>query len=377
MKKFLTILFFIPLLANAQQTLTETFTHNGVEREYLIYIPAIADGNIAVPLLFNFHGFSMTANQMMQFGGDMRPVADTAGFILVYPQGTFYAGGNHWNVGSWTAGSPADDIGFTEAMIDTISANYNIDLTRVYACGYSNGGYFSFELACRLSEKIAAIGSVCGTMSTETFASCNPSHPVPVISIHGTADNIVNYNGGSPINSKSLDEVNAYWRSFNNTDPVITTDLPDINPSDGSTVTQSLYPNGDQCTAVAHYKVIGGGHFWPGMWGNMDIDAGGLIWNFVSKYNLNGLIDCGITSVNEVGAEEDQIFVYPNPASNYITIEKGKSECNKYQLYSAMGKLILEGELKSENHIINLAKINSGMYFLKIGVQSIKVIVSE
>jgi polyhydroxybutyrate depolymerase len=191
-------------LTEAQQTLNESISHNGVWRQYIVYIPAIYDGTSPVPLMFNFHGFTMTANDQMTWGGDMRPVADTAGFILVYPQGTLFWGSTHWNVGSWTAGSTADDLGFTEAMIDALAGNYNIDLTRVYSCGYSNGGYFSFELACQLSGRIAAIGSVGGTMSTETFNACNPLHPTPIVTIHGTADGTVSYSGGNPLNSKSM-----------------------------------------------------------------------------------------------------------------------------------------------------------------------------
>jgi len=378
MKRILTLLFLAPLLLNAQQTLNKTLFHDGLEREYIVYIPEIYDGNSSTPLLFNFHGFSMTANQQMIFGGDMRPVADTAGFILVYPQGTFYAGGNHWNVGSWTAGSTADDIGFTEAMIDTLSDSYNIDLSRVYSCGYSNGGYFSFELACHLSNRIAAIGSVAGTMSTQTYASCNPTHPVPVLTIHGTTDNIVSYNGGNPPNSKSIADVNAYWSAINNTNqtPVVV-DLPDINTSDGSTVELSLYQNGDNCTSVAHYKVIGGGHFWPGMWGNMDIDAGAVIWSFVSKYDINGLIGCGITSVNDVRREENGITVFPNPATDIVTIKSTSNESKEYFMYSLSGNLVLNGTIESENQFVDLSRIPSGGYLLQIGDATTKLVKAE
>ena len=174
MKTLITLLLLVPVFLNAQQTLNETMIHNSVTRAYIVYIPATYSENSAVPLMFNFHGYTMTANDQMTWGGDMRSVADTAGFILVYPQGTLLGGSTHWNVGSWTSWSTADDIGFTEAMVNSISANYNIDLSRVYSCGYSNGGYFSFELACQLSGQIAAIGSVGGTMSSETYAACNP-----------------------------------------------------------------------------------------------------------------------------------------------------------------------------------------------------------
>lgn len=375
MKKLLILLFSIPILLNAQQTLTETIFHNNVLREYIVYIPASYDEDNPVPLMFNFHGFTMSANDQMTWGGDMRPVADTAGFILIYPQGTLYWGEPHWNVGSWTVGSTADDIGFTEAMIDTLAENYNIDLDRVYSCGYSNGGYFSFELACQLSHKIAAIGAVGGTMSSETYTSCNPSHPTPVLTIHGTSDGTVSYYGGSPPNSESLATVNTYWSTYNNTTPSpVVIDLPDLNTSDGSTVELSLYEDGDHCSSIEHYKVIGGDHDWPGSWGNMDISASGVIWSFVSKYDINGLINCGITSLSEELSENNSISVYPNPTEGLLTIQSTFTEPKPYFVYSIIGELILEGKTWTDKTIIDLSNFNQEIYILKIGDQTIKLV---
>ncbi len=135
MIKKINILLITVLTANlllAQQTLTKTLRHNGVNREYIVYIPAIHNRTVAVPLMLNFHGAEMTATNQMLLTG-MREVADTAGFILVYPQGTLYKTGTstHWNVGSWTVGSTSDDIGFVRTMIDTLAATYKIDLEHV------------------------------------------------------------------------------------------------------------------------------------------------------------------------------------------------------------------------------------------------------
>lgn len=378
MKILLSLLFSIPILLNAQQTLTKNMFHNNVPREYIVYIPAIYDGNTPVPIMFNFHGFTMSANDQMTWGGDMRPVADTAGFILIYPQGTLFWGSSHWNVGSWTAGSTADDIGFTEAMIDTLSANYNIDLDKVYSCGYSNGGYFSFELACQLSNRIAAIGAVGGTMSTETYTSCNPSHPTPVVTIHGTEDGTVSYLGGSPFNSESLATVNTYWSAYNNTiDSPIVSNIPDINTSDGSTVELSLYDAGDNCTSIEHYKVIGGGHDWPGSWGNMDINASTVIWDFVSKYDINGLIGCGLTSINEGNLEEKKISLYPNPTKDLVTIEYDSDEPEQYYIYSIIGALVLKGTIWSDKEVIDVSNFPQEIYILKIGDQTMKLVKTD
>jgi len=377
-RNFLFVIFlFATIYSNAQQTLNESMLHDGVTREYIVYVPAVYNGSSSVPLLFNFHGYGMSANNQMSYG-NMRAVADTAGFILVYPQGTLFWGSPHWNVGSWTLGSTADDIGFTEAMIDTLAANYNIDLNRVYSCGYSNGGYFSFVLACQLSAEIAAIGSVGGTMSTETYNSCNPSHPTPVVTIHGTDDATVSYSGGNPNNSESLSDVNTYWANYNNTivPPVVST-LPNIDTTDGSTVELSLFDNGDNCTSVEHYKVIGGDHDWPGSWGNMDINADAVIWSFVSKYDLNGLIGCATTSINESNNTQENYKIYPNPVHTQITLDLGLAVEKEFRLYNPIGELVLTGVLHSQISTIDLSSLPPNVYVLNIDNHSIKLIKTE
>lgn len=371
------ILFFCSFLGIAQQTLNQTIMVDGVSRSYILYVPAIYDGSVAVPVVFNYHGFTMSANSQMNLC-DMRPEADTANFLLVYPQGSLFFGFSHWNVGSWTAGSTADDLGFTAAMIDALAESYNINQERVYACGYSNGGYFSFELACQLSDRIAAIAAVAGTMSTETYTACNPMHAMPVMTIHGTADGTVSYNGGNPINSQSLAAVINYWADFDNTasSPVIQ-DLPDLNPNDGSTVQYQSYQNGDSCTAVDHYKVIGGGHDWPGSIGNMDIDASSLIWSFVSKYDLNGLINCNITSVEESHAAEDAWSLYPNPATKFVSLNIASSEPQLYLIYNTLGNVVLRGYVSQSHQTIDVSTLPANMYFLRMENKIGKLIISR
>tara|TARA_B100001287_G_scaffold259167_1_gene246116 strand:- start:187 stop:1113 length:927 start_codon:yes stop_codon:yes gene_type:complete len=272
----------------------KTINVNGVTREFILYIPSTYDSIDTVPLMLNFHGWTMSASDQMNLS-DMRALAESEKFILAYPQGTkfknrFY-GSTHWNVGSWTTGSTSDDIGFVDKLIDNMSINYNIDLERIYACGYSNGGFFSHELVCNLSNKIAAIGAVSANMSTRTRDNCNPSHPTPVITINGTNDNEVSYTGTNFEGQISHNEVLNYWINYNQTDlsPIIS-DLPNINTADGSEVKLYQYKNGNNDVEIEHFKVINGGHDWPGSIGNMDIDANSIIWRFVSQFDIHGKI---------------------------------------------------------------------------------------
>jgi len=176
--------------SSAQQTINASITHDGIERDYILYVPEIYDGSTAVPLVLNFHGFGSGASQQM-FYGDFRDIADTEGFLLVHPEGTTLIGNQFWNVGFPGLSSTIDDVGFTEALIDELATLYTIDLDRVYATGMSNGGFMSFLLACQLSEKIAAVASVTGSMTQDTFDDCNAQLPTPVLQIHGTEDDVV------------------------------------------------------------------------------------------------------------------------------------------------------------------------------------------
>lgn len=269
-------------------TFSRSIEVEGETREYLIYVPNTYDTIQSFPLMLNFHGWTMSARNQMEVS-DMRALSETDEFILVYPQGTRLWGSTHWNVGSWTLGSNAKDVEFIAALINQIADNYNIDNERVYACGYSNGGFFCHELACQLSQKIAAIGTVAANISEETINNCNPSHPIPIITISGTRDDEVEYDGSMPERTLSQEETLEYWRTFNKVDTVpIITNMPDLNLLDGSTAVRYQYVNGDNDSEVEHYKVVDGGHDWPGTFGNMDINSDSVIWNFVSQFDING-----------------------------------------------------------------------------------------
>jgi len=263
--------------------------HQGQQRTYILYIPDSYTGNEVVPLVFNFHGYTSNAETIMTYSG-LRQLADTEGFIVVYPQGSLYQGSTHWNVGGWTTGSTVDDVGYTEELIDQLINDYAIDPLKIYSTGMSNGGYMSFLLACQLSDRIAAVASVTGSMTPETYGNCDPQHPTPVLQIHGTADVVVPYEGAYW--TSAIEEVLGYWAQYNGCNPTATSELlPDKMTNDGSVVERWVYAEGERRVHVEHLKVIGGGHDWPGSWGNMDIDTATEIWSFLSIYDLNGRIE--------------------------------------------------------------------------------------
>lgn len=264
-----------------QNTNALTLTHDNETREYILYVPNSYNENTLTPILFNFHGFGGIANEYMNYA-DMRALSESEGFILVYPQGSCLGGFSHWNpsLPSSDNKSDADDFGFVEALINQLSNDYNIDLERVYACGYSNGAMLAYGLACYKSNLIAAIGSVSGAMLD---TDCTPLHPIPLVNIHGTSDGVLPYNGSSEYNS--VETTLNFWKNFNHTN---TTPVVNSVDDNGTTIEHYIYPDGNNNTAVEHYKVIGGDHIWFNMnyQGN---NTSELIWNFVSKYDINGL----------------------------------------------------------------------------------------
>ena len=353
----------------SQQTINGTIVHDGIVRSYKLYVPAIYSSNIAVPLLFNFHGYTSNSNEQM-FYGDFRNIADTANFLVVHPQGTLdNTNTTHFNVG-W-GGSTVDDVGFTEALIDSLSAAYSIDQNRIYAVGMSNGGFMSFRLACELSAKIAAVGSVTGSMLPSTLVNCNASHPMPVIQIHGTTDATVPYSGSAGWTA-SITNVLNHWATFNNCSPSPTIiNIPNIYQADGSTVEKYTYENGDNCSQVIHYKVINGQHTWPGSainfpGTNYDIKASVEIWNFLSKYDIFGLINCNSSDIDEqFGIVDFQVF--PNPCSESIHVDLKIAESSLYEIYSLYGQLLKSGFISLNSNEIDLSDFQPQGYLLKIG----------
>ena len=375
MKKILFAFIFIPLFLGAQQTITSTIEHDGLIREYIIYIPAIYNDSAAVPLIINYHGFGSNDFEQMNYG-DFRPIADTANFLVVQPQGELFNGITHWNVGGWTLGSTIDDIGFTAALIDSLSLLYNIDANRVYATGMSNGGFMSFLLACQLGDKIAAVAPVAGSMTPETYDECSPNHSVPILQFHGTSDDVVSYDG--ELWSKPVQDALDYWVDYNNCYPLPTiTQLPDIDPNDGSTVEHIVYPSGDNGVKTEHFKIIGGGHTWPGSaFGgsgtNYDINASVEIWKFFLQYDINGLILP--TSVNNKN-ENSNITISPNPASNYIKVNGDFENNLEYKIFSPKGDKLKNGSINKYENQIDISGLKPDIYFIKINNIAYKFLV--
>lgn len=359
--KFLISLFLLTgffITAQTGATIVDSIYSGGIYRTYRLYRPNLYTGTTAVPLVLNLHGYTSNSLQQ-QFYGNFMPISDTANFLIVHPQGT-KDGSNqpYWNAGISTIG--ANDLLFMSQLIDSLKAVYNIDANCIYSTGMSNGGFMSNYLACNLSTKIAAIAGVTGTIFTNWFNACNPGRPVPVMHIHGTADPTVPYAGNSTMIAP--DTLVKMWRVKNNCNPTPTfSNVPNTNLSDGCTADHYIYSGGTNNSSVEFYRINGGGHTWPGasfITGvtNQDFNASVQIWRFFRKYKLNTL-----TSISKSNPLSNNITIYPNPATNFITIETA-SETNT-TITDLSGKICME---PSSNKRIDVSGLANGLYFASV-----------
>lgn len=351
---------------SAQTTVTGTIQSGGLTRDYRLYVPAMYNGSTSVPLVLNLHGYASFAAQQ-EFYGDFRPIADTANFLIVHPNGTINnLGDRFWNVlGGLSA---VDDVAFLSNLIDSLRATYNIDPNRIYSTGMSNGGFMSYSLACELSHKIAAIASVTGSMITLKLNACNPPRAVPVMEIHGTADNTVPYNGSVSLGTVAIPTLVDAWVQKNQCNPTpIITPVPNTNTSDGCTAEHYLYTGGLNGSTVEHYKVIGGGHTWPGQLfpigvTNQDFSASREIWRFFSQYRLDILTD-----VKAPEFAESNWSVFPNPVSDRLTLRSNdRNPARQVRIYDTLGRLRLSLPAAGDQIEIETSAWETGMYFITI-----------
>ena len=276
-----------------------TLEVDGRSRSYIIHIPPKYAAKQPTPVVLAFHG-AMTNAAIMALASGLSVKADEAGFVVVYPNGTgkgdlFLV----WNSGGF-AGPKAkelpDDVGFVKATLDDLAKVVRVDPQRVYATGISNGGMMCYRLAAELSERIAAIAPVSGTMAVE---KCRPRRPVPVMHFHGTADKLVPFDGpDAPIAKfvafRSVEATISTWARIDAcpTKPK-TIDLP-ITADDGTKVTKTTYGPGKGGAEVVLFVIQGGGHTWPGRsWPipwlgktTRNISANDLMWEFFQRHPM-------------------------------------------------------------------------------------------
>jgi polyhydroxybutyrate depolymerase len=318
-------------------------------------------------MVIGLHGLSSSGADFAQ-NRDFRPIADTANFIMVHPDGSTMLGVKFWNYGN-VLGSTVDDVGFLEALIDTISEDYSINPQRIYCTGMSNGSFMAYYLACR-SNRFAAIGTVTGSMSVDMYDECVPQHPIPVLHIHGTDDSTNPYDGTSTM--KGIDETNLFWVDQNNCNPVpAVIPVPDTNTSDNATATRYVYSGGTDGHTVELFKITGGGHTWPG-WpvsgssGNtcMDFDACREIWRFFSQYESTAAV-----AENSL----EKVHFWPNPASDILNLKTSDNQPVKEVVIRDMHGRLVKKKAGENIQTVDLERLKAGSYILQVSGEEFHV----
>lgn len=287
-------------------TEARTLEHDGLLRLYHLHVPPVYDGSRMVPLVLVLHGAGSDGpgTYLLTLGGWNR-LSDREGFLLAYPDGI----GNRWNDGrseDGPRGSKADDVGFLTALVERLSRDYRVDPARIYVTGISNGAFMSHRLACDTAWA-AAIAPVAGQLSEDTARACSPRGPMPVLSIGGTRDSLVPWQGGEVSVGRrrlgrihSAAETTRFWVDKNGCPPAPRMeDLPDRDPGDGTRVQVESYGPCRNNSEVVQYRVEGGGHTWPGglqylpEWlavgrTSRDMDATEVIWEFFQRHPRAG-----------------------------------------------------------------------------------------
>ena len=349
---------------NAQQTF-ESIDISGESRQYYKYLPTgFNSASESVPLVIVLHGLGGTALQMTSIG--FNQVADTARFIPVYLQGfTNIQGQTAWNNGTLLSSS-SNDVLFISRVIDSIKAEHNIDLSRVYLTGISMGSIMTYKAIRHLDDRIAAVSCHIGTMSTEEITGYNPTNPIPVQHVHGTADGTVPYDSGAlpslslvPETIDKLKQVNGW-----NGDSTIT-NIPDI-VADGVTIEKIEY----NCTTPLElWKMNGADHIY--LFPTVNDTSGVFIsWYWFSQFTHP---NPSIVAVNEIKTDQ-MITFYPNPAQNKLFIKKYHTLRN-ISLINMDGKQVFNSLITDE--YIDISSISAGIYIIQFTTNEGQIITDK
>ncbi len=297
-----------PPTAASSYELSETLDlrTGSYRRRFLLHVPPEVPTSRALPLVVVLHGAFSTARDMEAWTG-WSALADREGLVVLYPEGIGLLGYlQHWNAGHCCGRAVQkgwDDIAFLDAAIDGVCASLNIDASRIYMVGLSNGGMLTYRYATERTARLAACAVVCGAIGSRNDADEPvwtlpvPSLPLPVLILHGDADLTVPYDGGVPIDRKSgrryspVSEAVAFWRAVNGCGPE-----PQREDSIPGGMEEAWWTDPSGTREVRLCRLRGWGHQWPG--GSFTaalspehplhaFEAAPFIWEFLRRHRAD------------------------------------------------------------------------------------------
>jgi len=305
---FLILLIFSILFTLKIQAQYTDFEHDGLTRQYIYYEPE--NLNQQMPLVFVMHGYTGDANSIRNYS-QMNDFADQYGFAVCYPRGTVDGGGNRfWNVGyAFHPNETVDDVSYLTQLAQYLQQSNGLNPDYTFATGMSNGGEMCYMLACQAYDTFKAVAPVAGMILQDILDDCDAAPGIPVFEIHGSQDGVTPL-AGDPDNNDgwgsypSIADTIDYFVEKNGCTTLIEGSVPNTDTSDGSFIVSEKYINGVNENEVWYYKVVGGGHDWPGSSGNMDIEAGEQAWLFFQNYIDNNVVVLDLDAAISVNVPE-------------------------------------------------------------------------
>jgi polyhydroxybutyrate depolymerase len=312
---------------------TKTMQIAGVNRTYIVHAPS---GMTNPPLVLNIHGYNMDGPTEQSYT-KMDLVADREKFIVVYPS----AINKSWDM------SGTNDFTFLMAIIDTIDKQYKIDRKRIYSCGFSQGGFMTFNLACRYSDVFAAIAPTSGNMS----GNCTLKRPMSMRLTFGTNEG---FTGGTASFMQNVTK----WLDLCNCPktPVVTRPYPSTNPN--SVVTRLYYGPCDGGTEVIADSIRTGQHEWP-MNTSDRINNSEETWAFLKKFSLKD----GVSVIDEQIGLKTADFISATYSSGVIHLS-GVKDRNLVKVIDTKGRLVAKMTVNQSQ--IALKDRSHGMYILQV-----------
>lgn len=362
-----TVLFILLLaggfFSTQAQSISKTMTFAGENRSYRVYIPDSYDGSQPVPLVMALHGLGDNASNFQGVG--FNQIADTADFIAIYPNALpdplLMSSG--WNTGIHPLNT-RDDVGFLNALLDTVMANYLIDTARVYSCGFSLGGFMTYRIACELGDRFAAVASVAGSLPAPSIATCYPGKRMPVLHIHGTSDQVIPYTFGTlyvVVTNLGADSTTHYWAQHNACAASAAHDSLPNTKNDGFIFEQYAYGNCEESSEVILIKVNGMDHTWPSS--SNDVNATKEIWSFFSRHSKAEPEDTAGVGIEVIA---QHIRMLPNPATEQVLVESDFQGEVKVVLSDLAGKQVYQAKFPTGAFTLNLRDVKTGTYLLTL-----------
>lgn len=371
MKRVILICFVAILSSNLNAQISDSIFWDGKQRTYKFFLPTSYTGTQKIPMIISLHpSFSNADNHMN--AAKWQLIGDTANFISVYPNGTSNQQGStnfSWNAYNLSIGSSADDVGFLNALLDSMITNYAVDTCRIYISGFSNGAWLSWRMMCDFTNSFAAVAPLSGSWkygrdgfcdhggcngstipgtnppSQEATMNCIPSKRMPYMYYRGTNE--------ANLTDRAITDPNGiyFWSRHNGCDTI---PIVDTIISNGDQIIRERYLNCQDSTETIIMNVVGNSHTWH-------VSATNEFWKFIRKYSkCSGGITTDVSDIDD----NNKFEIYPNPTNSTLFIKTAYLSSFQFSIINAMGQVIVQGLLNDNS--IDVSSLQKGIYFVRL-----------